>query len=169
MNKTFILLTGLLVILIIASIVFLGFNKPKPIQPPTPGPFVYQSPESPQLSPTPLPSITPSGQLKIVSVEPTEDSSKNYNPIIEIKFTFNDNIDLDSFLLEITPNTQIRVIPDTKTHSYTISPKKFWPTGITTIIIQKSTKSLKGYRLDDTFTYKINIQLPENPPPDAEL
>lgn len=171
MNKILILLTIVLVILIIGSIILLGFNQPKPTQSPTPGPFVYPTPifQSPTISPTPMPSPTTTGQLQVVSVEPVEDLSKNYNPVIEIKFTFNDDIDLDSFLLEISPNTQIRVIPDTKTHSYTISPKRFWPTGITTISIQKRTKSLKGYELDNTFTYKINIQLPENPPPDAQL
>lgn len=169
MNKILILLTGLLVILIITSIVFLTFNKPKPTQSPTPTPFVYPTPifQSPTVSLTPMPS--PTGQLQVVSIEPLEDLSKNYNPVIEIKFTFNDDIDLDSFLLEITPNTQIRIIPDTKTHSYTISPKRFWPNGITTISIQKNTKSLKGYELNNTFTYKINIQLPKNPPPDAQL
>lgn len=171
MNKILILLTVVLVILIIGSLIFLGFNKPKPTQSPTPGPFIYSTPifQSPTVSLSPMPSPTQTGQLQVVSVEPLEDLSKNYNPVVEIKFTFNDDIDLDSFLLEISPNTQVRIIPDTKTHLYTISPKKFWPTGITTITIQKGTKSLKGYNLDETFTYKINIQLPENPPPDAQL
>jgi len=155
MNKILILLSSLLVILVIISIIFLGSSK-------TPQPTTYPQPTFETSKPSPIP-------IKVVSVEPIEDLSKNYNPVIEIKFTFSDDIDLDNFLLEIDPNTQIRIIPDTKTHSYTISPKKFWPTGITTIVVKKGTRSLKGYVLDETFTYKINVQLPENPPPDAQL
>lgn len=169
MNKFFILTTGFLVLLVIISVLFLGLNQVKPIQSPTP--VVYPTPpyQSPVSFPSPLPTFTQKGELNVIKVEPAEDLSKNYNPVTEIKFTFNDDIDLENFLLEISPNTQVSILPDTKTHSYTISPKKFWPAGITTINIHRGTRSLKDYELNNTFTYKINVQSPENPPPDANL
>lgn len=107
---------------------------------------------------SPLPSVKEG--LKVVKVEPKENLSLGYNPVTEVKFTFSEDIDLSNFLIEVSPNTQIRIIPDATTHTYAISAKEGWPEGINTITIKAGTKS---------FVYKINIQYPKNPPPDADI
>lgn len=176
MNRILIFTLLVLVILLTLIAVF-GSKKEKkeqllPIQvapsySPRPRQDRPQPPTSPSLLPTPSPSST--NTLQLIKVEPKEDLSLDHNPVTEIRFTFSEDIDLDNFLIDVSPDTQIRIIPDTSTHTYTISPKDFWPSGINTFTVNKGTKSLSGAILQDTFIYKINIQYPKNPPPDEDL
>lgn len=170
MNRILIILLTILALLFILYFWLTPKKQQKEQLPPipvapsfSPRPSYYPRQFMPQ--PTPV-NVTP---LQVVSVEPKEDLSQDHNPVTEIKFTFSDDIDLDNFLLEVSPDTQIRIIPDTTTHSYTISPKQFWPVGTVTFTIKQGTKSLSGASLTDTFTYKINVQFPKNPPDDTEL
>lgn len=175
---TRILIIGLIILIfILALFVVFGSKKQEKVQPPPiltapssspqPGQNVFQT-FNPRAK-MPIPTSADLKPLQVVSVEPKEDLSRDHNPVTEVKFIFSDDIDLNNFLLTISPNTQITIIPDTATHSYTISPNTFWPDGITTFTIQQGTKSLKGATLESVFTYNINIQSPKNPPPDAEL
>lgn len=107
--------------------------------------------------------------LEIISVEPKEDLSQEYNRVTQVKFIFSDDIDLDNFLLEISPGSKVTILPGSTPHVYIISPNTFWPQGISTFTIKQGTKSLKGATLNSTFIYKINFQDPKNPPDDTEL
>src|SRR3989344_8031558 len=168
MNRILIIIVLLLSVLVLGSYLFFMIFAPKGQGGPLPilvAPSQSPYPYSPLISsPAPL-----SVELKVVRVEPNEDLSLDHNPVTEIKFTFSEDVDLDNFLLEVSPNTETTVNPDITAHTYTISPKKFWPEGISTFTVTAGTKSLSGSVLKDTFTYKINVQYPKNPPADADL
>lgn len=167
MNKILILTVGLLSLLFALYLIFAPKKAEKEQLPPIQVAPSYSP--SPRIS-EPRPPPFPSQALQIVNIEPKEDLSLGYNPVTEIKFTFSEDIDLDNFLLEVSPGTQIRITPDTTTHTYAISGKEGWPEGINTFTIKAGTKSLTGKTvLKDTFIYKINIQFPKNPPPDADI
>jgi len=171
MNKILlVLLLSLFGLLLVIYFVIQVFNptQTKKIPPPP-----IQTAPSASPAPTPrqfMPQSTTSDlkPLQLVSVEPPENLDIDHNPITQIKFTFTDNVDMDNFLLEISPNTQIEITPQSTTHTYTISANDFWPIGLNIFTIKKGTKSQSGSSLQETFVYKINIQYPKNPPPDGD-
>ncbi len=171
-------LIGGLVILILISILLIfvrgsgpkkSTSQPPLLVAPSSSPAAFPSPSINPFAKMPMFTSTNAIPLEIISVEPKEDMSQEYNRVTQVKFIFSDDIDLDNFLLEISPNSKVTILPGSTPHTYIISPNTFWPQGISTFMIKQGTKSLKGGNLDSTFIYKINFQDPKNPPDNAEL
>lgn len=174
MTKFLIISLSAVILILLALNIIKGLSGSKKSTLPSPvliapssSPTASPSPTFNPLARMPLPKPADLKPLQVVSVEPKEDLSRNFNPVTEVKFTFSD--ELADFPVDISPDTKVRVTTDTATHSYTISPISSWPNGITTFIVKQGVKSVRGATLESTFTYKINFQDPKNPPDDAAL
>lgn len=174
MNRILLIILTTLILALIFYFVVISFlprkAKKEQLPPIQVAPSFSPSPKQPQYRQfMPLPTPADLKPLKVIKAEPPEDLSIDHNPVTQIRFTFTDDVSVDNFLLEISPDTKIEITPRTSTHTYTISAIDFWPTGINTFTIKKDTKSQSGSTLEETFVYKINIQYPKNPPPDEDI
>ncbi len=165
MNRTtmlfFILFTIVLIIvfIVMAVLFFLNKDTKQTQQTTTPTPITVDATSSP--------SITLGKPLTLVSIEPGEDTTKEYLPVQQVFFTFSDVIDPAKFFFKVDPEVITAVTyKDGDDNTIIIGPESVWKTGITTITILPTTASFTNSLLTKPVTYRLRTNFPQNPPPD---
>lgn len=170
MNRLILILALILAILVIGSMILISLFGPKTKKPESPNPIIQASfTPAPQRSTAPSPTSSPVNKepLKLIKINPPEDTTQTYFPIKQIFFTFNQTVDYKTVVAESSPDAKVvaSLDPDDP-NTIVLSPERIWQPGITTITI-KSATSLNGGTLNEIITYKINTQFPDNPPADS--
>lgn len=179
MNKILLTIFGLIIGIILISYFYVSFLMPKKQTPNQTPPVFQPSPTikiSPTISsqptqtttPTPTAKVIPSSRFQIISVNPKENLDQEYNPITDIEFLFNEEIDLKTISWSVLPKveTNFKMAAPNK---LIISPRKWWEPGITTITLSDKMSSTKGTSLEQPFIYKINTAWPKNPVDDRGI
>lgn len=163
-NRTFLIISLILAIIVLASFIFLKGDTLPTITPQPPIPIEERS--SPRPS-TFIPATT-SGTVTtftVTAISPVQDINIDYSPITPVQIKFNTDINIETFEYTTTPNTPtILYFDDART--VRIVPKSAWEIGTTTITILKSSSSTNGSALPENYVYQITTAWPPTPPAD---
>ncbi|MDO8498082.1 MAG: hypothetical protein Q7S61_06090 [bacterium] len=152
-NRIYLLIIALVIILFLI-IVVLGLKQPN-------------TSSAPSLTLTP--SISLNRQLQITKINPPANTDKQYFPVTQITFTFNQEMGPSAFFYEVFPPTETVVLYGKSKNEIILSPEKAWTEGVTTITIKTPTTSLQGNLLGRDTEYILNTAYPQTIDPDIEL
>lgn len=162
MNKLLLIAILIAAILIIGFILLVSLFSPKKVPEPV-KPVIQAS-----FSPSPTSPSNQAGLLRLVTIDPREDTNQSYFPIKQVFFSFSEPMNPATVIVESSPSAKIITsLEPGNPNTVVITPEKGWKPGITTIIISNTTTSANNKRLNQPIIYKINTQFPANPPGDA--
>lgn len=106
----------------------------------------------------------PQEELKLVQIDPTEDSegSKFYAPNTAIIFSFNKPINSEKIIVSVEPKILLSVKLENNSQDIFIQPAfpdNFKPDTVYTITIHKGTTALDGTTLNQDVNYRIKTRL----------
>lgn len=105
-------------------------------------------------------STTPPNPSKLEIAQVLPKTKQALIPIQQIAFQFNQPIKADGFFYTVSPAVATTLTIDTASNIYTITPKKTWASGKTTIVIDKKTTTSDNKMLRNNYSYSFTSQFP---------
>lgn len=157
-NKYYIAIAGLIVLIVTILLVFLFPNTLRRNGgSPIPTPFQSQSGESEFEEPTVIQDV------QVVKALPANNA--NLLPVQEIALTFSAPMNPRNVQIKVEPQTETSIrLSESDEKTILISPVTAWSEGSTQITILPSTKSLNFVPVKSSYTYTFTAKFPENPP-----